>query len=159
MTRDRRSFGRGTCRNGRGYVSGSRQGRGGRWVRQENLRSLPAPTRRGSNPKKIRSQKSGALFCHPSRSSLLRGHRNLSGNGAVLFLFLRRKGRTGFDHGEHAEVDAACADGDAACADGALREDLGCGPRREREVVGLLALAATRCMRLSACWRSPLLGA
>ena len=74
------------------------------------------------------------------------------------FLLLRRKGRTGFDHGEHAEVDAACADGDAACADGALREDFGCGPRREREVVGLLALAATRCVRLSACWRSPLLG-
>jgi hypothetical protein len=76
----------------------------------------------------------------------------------VLFLLLRRKGRTGFDHGERADVDAACADGDAACADGALREDLGCGPRREREVVGSLALAATRCVRLSARWRSPLLG-
>ncbi len=121
----------------------------------------PKPTRAHApriESEKIRSQKSGALFCHPSRSSPLRGHRKRSGDGAVLFLLLRRRGRTGFDHAEHADGDAACADGDAACADGALREDLGCGPRREREVVGLLALAATRCVRLSACWRSPLRG-
>ena len=68
----------------------------------------------------------------------------VTGSAAVMarcffYFFVGRDGPAS-DHGERADVDGACADG-------ALREDFGRGPRREREVVGLLALAATRCQK------------